>query len=137
VGVEPDHAETVVSCGEALDRADVRTAAAAEYERARRQVGCDRERLRGERLLVDDRGLRIVERQRRGLDHLFAPVAPRARDADEAGRERATARMALVLGAESDRCVRAARRALRAQQAQAIAFSKARPHFSTCIPARS
>ena len=79
MGVEPDERDPVVAGGEPLERADVRGAAAAEDERAVGQLGGEREVLVGERVLVDDGGLRVVERQMRRLGHRLAAVAPRAR----------------------------------------------------------
>jgi hypothetical protein len=94
------------------DDADVRAAAAAEHERPLREIAGDGEGLGLERLLLDDGGLRIVERQARRLDHRLAAVAPGARDANEAGREGSSTGVALVVGADRHGGVRPARRAL-------------------------
>ena len=100
--VEPDDREPVVARGEPLDRADVRAAAAAEDERPLGEVGGDGEGLLAERVLLDDRGLGIGERQPRGLRHRLAAVAPGPRHAHEPGGELAPARVALVAGADRD-----------------------------------
>ncbi len=123
MGVEPDDADTAVARGEALDRADVRAAAAPEDERALGKVGGDGERLLAERLLVHDRGLRVRQRKRGGLDHRLAAVAPRAGHAHEPGAERAAAGVALVLRPERDGRVGPAVGAARAQAAQPSSFS--------------
>ena len=91
-----------------LDRADVGATAAAEDERPLRQVGGERERLLGERGLLDHRRLRIGQAEERRLGHGFTPFTPGAWDPDEAGSELAPARVALVLGADRDRRQRAA-----------------------------
>ena len=117
--VEPDDAEPVVARGKPLDGADVRAAAAAEHERAGRQVRGDRERLSAERVLLDDRSLRVVERKPGGLDHRLAAVAPGAWHTHEPRRERAPAGVALVPETDRDRRQRAARRALRPERAHA------------------
>ena len=83
-------------------------AAPSQDERAVGEIGGERQRLGLERLLVDDPRLRVVDGQQRGRDHLLAAVAPRARHAHEAGRPLASARVALVVGAERDRRVRLA-----------------------------
>ena len=101
--VEPDDGEPVVLRREALDRADVRAAAPAEDERPLGQLRGDREGLLAERLLLDHRRFRVRDRKRRRRDHHVAAVAPGARNADQAGPERAPARVALVLRPERDR----------------------------------
>ena len=101
------------------------------------QVGGDRERLRVQRVLLDDRRLGIVERQARRLDHRLAAVAPGPRDAHEPCGERPAARVALVVRPDRDGGVGAARRALGAEQAHASAFSKTTFSCSTCMPTRS
>ena len=60
--VYPDERQALVAGSEALDRADMRAATAAEDERSLGQLGGERERLVAERLLLDDRRLRIRER---------------------------------------------------------------------------
>ena len=135
--VEPENRDVPVARREALDDADVGAAAAAEHERARGQVGGDGKRLHRERLLLDHRHLRIVERERGRLDHRLAPVAPRARHADEPGGEGAAAAVALVALVDRDGGERPAVGTASAQQAHSFAFSKATPHASTCMPTRS
>ena len=108
VGVDPHHRQHAGPRGEPLDRADVGATAAAEDKRPLRQVGGERERLLGERGLLDHRRLRIGQAEERRLGHGFTPFTPGAWDPDEAGRELAPARVALVLGADRDRGQRAA-----------------------------
>jgi hypothetical protein len=122
VRVDPDEGEPVVTRRERLDGADVRAAAAAEHERPLRQVGCDLEALHRQRVLRDDRRLRIRQPDVRGRRHLVAARSPCARHAHEAGGELAAARVALVLGPERDRRVRSAVGALGAKPAHS-AFS--------------
>ena len=122
---------------EAVDGADVRAAAAAQDEGPLGQVGRDGERLCDERVLLDHRRLGVVERQPRSFHHLLAAVAPGARDAHEAGRERPAARVTLVAETDGDRGVRRAGRALRAEDAHASVFSKTMLALSTVIPTRS
>ena len=135
--VEPQDRYVAVTRRQPFDRADVGATAAAEHERPRRQVGSHRERLHRERLLLDDRHLGIVERERSRLDHRLTAVAPRAWHADDAGAEGAAATVALIALVERDGGERAAVRTPSAQQAHSFAFSNATPHESTCMPTRS
>jgi hypothetical protein len=123
VRVEPDDADPPVPGGEPLDDADMRAAAAAEHEGPLRQVGGDGERLRRQRLLLHDRDLRVGEGQRGGLDHRLAAVAPGVGDADQPGRERPAAGVALVPVVDGHGRVAVTGRASRPQQAHARAFS--------------
>jgi hypothetical protein len=112
VSIEPDDRDTAVARRKRLHGPDVRAAAPAEDERALRQVECLRERLLRERVLLDHGRLGIRQRQRGRLDHRFAAPAPGARNPYEAGGERSSAGVALVLRPECDRRVRPALGAL-------------------------
>src|SRR5439155_27294795 len=105
VRVEPDEPEPAVARSEALDGADVRAAAAAQDERALGELARDREVLLAERVLLDHRDLGIRQRQPRRFGHRLTVLSPGLRDADESGRELATAGVTLVGGTEGDRRV--------------------------------
>jgi hypothetical protein len=122
VGVDPDEREPVVARSEALDRADVRAATAAEDQRPLGKLGRDRQRLLSERVLLDPRRLGIGQRQVRRLGDRLAALAPCARYPDEPGGELAPAGVALVARAERDSRERAAVGAPRAQAAQVRSF---------------
>src|SRR5207248_9880985 len=107
-GVEPDEREPAVAGREPFDRADVGTATAAEDERPLGQLGCDRQVLLAERLLLDHRRLGIWQRQPRRLRHRPTAIAPGLRDPHEPGRELPSAGMALVGRPERDGGERAA-----------------------------
>ena len=135
--VEPDERQALEARGEALDRADVGAAAAAEHERALGKRRRQRELLLAEARLLDDRHLRVHEVERRARDHDVTTVPPGPRDAHEAGRELAPAGVALVAGADRDRGVRPAVRALAAEDAHASTFSYASVRRTTaCLRAR-
>ena len=85
----------------------------------------------------DDERLRERQRQRRRLPHRLAAVAPRGRDADEAGTELAPAAVALVLVAERDGGERAAVGAACAEDAHESAFSYTSKRRITRMPTRS
>ena len=121
--VEPDEREPVVPRGEPFDGADVGATAAAEDERSLRKLRRERERLLPERRLLDHARLGVRQRQRGGLDHRVAAVAPGARHPDEARAEDAPAGVALVLGPERDGRERAAVGALCTEAAHASSFS--------------
>ena len=91
VRVEPDERETVEARGQALDRADVRAAAAAEHERSLGKRRRHRELLLAEARLLDDRHLRVHEVERRAPppSRLHRPPRPAAR---ARGRRRTRAR---------------------------------------------
>ena len=135
--VEPDERKAVEASRQALDRADVRAAAATEHERALGKRRRQRELLLAEARLLDDRHLRVHEVERRARDHDVAAVSPGPRDAHETRGELPPARVALVAGADRDGGVRLAVRALAAQDAHASSFSKLTCSLSTCMPARS
>ncbi len=96
-----------------------------------------RELLLAEARLLDDRDLRVRQVERRARDHDVAAVAPGPRDAYETGGELAPAGVALVAGADRDRGVRLAVRALAAQDAHASSFSNVTCSLSMCMPTRS
>ena len=77
--VDPDDAEALVPGRETLDRADVRAAAAAEDERPLGQLGGEDEELVGERVLGDDRRLRVRERRVNAASAIASPPFPQAR----------------------------------------------------------
>ena len=108
VRVEPDDCNSAVPGLEGLDGADVRAAATSEYERALRQVHRESQILLAEARFRDHGGLRVRERQVRGLLHRFAAFPPGSGDANEAGAELPPAGMALVVRPEGDRGVRLA-----------------------------
>ena len=121
--VEPDDRETAAARRETAHRADVRAAASAEDDRPLGQHGGELGGLLLERVALDRARLGIRERERRAVGHRLAALPPRPRNAHEAGGELASARVALVAGADRDRRERAAVRAARAQRAHAGAFS--------------
>ena len=102
MGVDPDDAEPAVAGGEPFDGSDMSAAAAAEDERHGRQDRRERQRLLGERRLLDGCDLRERELEPGGLDHRFASLAPRGRHAHQAGREGAPARVALEARLQGD-----------------------------------
>ena len=103
MGVDPDDAEPVVPRGEPFDRADVRAAAAAEDERPH-AAGRRRPRASARGACPPRRPPPRDSRaaSARRLDHRLAAVAPRPRHAHEPGRERAAARVALVVRPDRD-----------------------------------
>jgi hypothetical protein len=119
VGVDPDDREALLAGRERLDRADVGAAAAAEHDRAVRQLGRENEVLLRERVGLDDARFRIGQRQVRRLRHRLAAVAPGTGDADEPGGELAAAAVALVLGPDRHRRQRPAVGAAGAEAAHA------------------
>ena len=117
MGVDPHHRQPAAARREAADRADVGAAAAAEHERARRQVADLRRDLLVERRLLDHRGLGIGEREPGRGGHRLAAAPPGPRDAHEAGRVLAAAAVALVLVVDRDGGERAAVGAAGAERA--------------------
>src|SRR3954447_12632825 len=122
--------------GELADGADVGAATAAEDEGPVGQEAHLRLDLRVERLLVDDGCLRPREIHERGLLHLDPAVSPRSRDAHQAGVELPPAAVALVVAAERDRGVGAARRAARTKRAHRRR-SQVSERVAARIPTRS
>ena len=103
VRVEPDDGKPLVARRQAFDRADMRAAATAEHDRSLGESGCQRQALLRDRVLLDDRRLRVGKLEIRGLRHCLAARPPRARHSNETGRECAPAGMTFVLtGVESD-----------------------------------
>ena len=90
-----------------------------------------------EGLLLDDRRLRVWEREPRGLRHRLAAVSPGARHAHHARAERAPARVALVLRPERDRGLRLAIGALGAEAGHQTSFWYHTSVPCGLIPARS
>ena len=137
MSIDPHERDAVVAGGERLDGAHVRAAATAEDERALGQLARDPQRLLAERVLLDNRGLGVGKRKPGRLGDRLSAFAPGTRHAHQAGRELASARVALVAGADRHRRERAAVRAPRAQAAQERSFVKRSKRRATCIPARS
>ena len=109
MSVEPDDREALVPRGQTFDGAHVSAAASAQHEGAIRQGGRESEVLLREGVLFDDPRLWVGERQKGGLHHLLAAIAPRPRHPHERGRKASPAGVALVVAcAERDRCERAA-----------------------------
>src|SRR5439155_25092589 len=123
----------VAAC-ELADGADVRAAAAAEDQRAVRQLARERRVLLLERVLVDECRLRPRDLHQRRLLHLAAATTPGARDAHEPGAELAPAGVALVVTVERDGGVRAAVGTARAEPAHRSTFSNASISRVTAIP---
>ena len=121
--VDPDDPEPVDSLRDASHTSDVCAAAAAEDDRSRGERVGNRGGLLVERVALDDRDLRIRQRDARSLGHGLAAGTPRSRHPHEAGRERAPAAVALVAVTDRDRRERPAARAARAQRAHAASFS--------------
>jgi len=110
--VEPHDRDPAVARGERLNRADVRATATAEDERPLGKVERERQALFGEGVLGDHRSLGVGKREGRCLGHGLAVTTPGARNPYEAGAERPSTGVALVLRPECDRGVRPALGAL-------------------------
>jgi len=123
VGIEPQERDTAVARGQTFYRADMRAAAAAEDDRAVRELARQGEALPCERVLVDDGRLRIGQWQVCRVSHGFAVFPPGSRNADDGRRKAPAARVALVVAAQRDGSVRAAVRTDGAKTRHQIAFS--------------
>ena len=135
--VEPDHGQPVLAGGQTFDRADVRATAAAEDERAFRQIRGEGKILLLERVGLDDGGLRIGKLEPGGLSHRLTALPPGLRYSHHSRQIHTSARVALVFGPECDRRVGLAVGTLRAQATHVSSFLNATASYAMCIPARS
>src|SRR5262249_43043688 len=108
VRVEPDNGEAVETRFKRLEGSDVRAAAATENERRFGELARKRKALLAEGVLRDYGRFGVGERQEGRFGHRVASFAPRPGDADEPGRELASADVALIARAERHGRVRVA-----------------------------